>query len=239
MKFLYYLSAIGESNLDIKLNILKNNLIYIYENIKENFDIMINCYDDTIKVQELIDSFEFIKQKFIHKKKGRLVQLWKTNPYHKLIDNYDYILYIMDDIEINNLDINEMIKIKETYNISFLSPKVIGSTWDYMKNQDDNVLAFSNRVEIYCLIFNKQDFFKFIEINDIENTHTWGVDFMLGYYKIKSAIYYKFVVSHKLPTTTIRNNAMKEMNIYLRKRGFSNLEQITRKYPDFINKITF
>jgi hypothetical protein len=46
MRLLYYLSAIGTPRLDIKINILKNNLLHIYKNINSNFDIIINCYNE-------------------------------------------------------------------------------------------------------------------------------------------------------------------------------------------------
>ena len=59
-KFLYYLSAIGQNNLDIKLFLLKKNLIYIYNNINVKFDIMLNCYDDVSEIQDLLNSLDFL-----------------------------------------------------------------------------------------------------------------------------------------------------------------------------------
>jgi len=197
---------------------------------------MINCYDDDTEILTLLNTMPFLNKIMIHKKKGRLVELWKSNPYHELISSYDYILYIMDDILINDLDIREFIDIKNKYEISFLSPKVLDSTYEYMRKYD-NVLGFSKRIEIYCLLFNKDDFNKFMEINDIENPHTWGIDLLLGYFNIKSAIYYKFVVTHMLPSTTNGIQATYEMNKYLAKHGFSNAMQVLQFYPDVYSTI--
>jgi hypothetical protein len=236
--FLYYLSAIGEPNLEIKLNTLKINLNYLYNNIQDSFDIMINCYDsETNIIEQFCSQFGFLKNIIIHKKKGRLVELWKTNPYHCLIPNYDYILYIMDDIMISKLDMNEFISVKNKYNISFLSPQVVGSTWDYMRNQKDNVVAFANSAEIFCLLFNKDDFAKFMEINDVENTHTWGIDFLLGHFKIKTAIYYKFIVNHILPSKTDSEFARKEMDSYFRKHGFNDLQHVLNTFPTIYSSV--
>ena len=143
----------------------------------------------------------------------------------------------MDDVLINNLNISEFIEIKNKYEISFLSPKVIGGTWNYMRNHNDNILGFSNRVEIFCLLFNKDDFNKYMDINDIENPHTWGVDLLLGHFKIKSAIYYKFMVTHVLKSDTKRETALYEMNKYLMKHGFLHMGQIFDSYADVYSTI--
>ena len=243
-KFLYYLSAIGESNLDKKLEILKENLFYLHESFQTNFDIMLNCYDTNIsKIEDFLSSIHFLKNIIIHKKKGRLVELWKTNPHHHLISNYDYILYIMDDVLISNLNMNELIHIKKKYEISFLSPKVVGGSWEYMRNQNDNVLAFSNMIEFFCLLFDKNDFYKFMDIHDIENIHTWGVDLLLGHFGIKSAIYFKFYVTHMLVSTTADGTkendlAFGEMNKYIKKHGFSSHTEILEKYSNIYSTIT-
>jgi hypothetical protein len=235
--FLYYLAAFGENNIDEKINILKHNLFYLYNNIQKKFDIMLNCYDnDTVKIESFLCSIPFLMKIIIHKKKGRLVELWKTNPYHTLIHNYDYILYILDDVKITNLDISQMIHIKNTYSIEFLSPKVLGGTWDYMRNQSDNILAFANKMELFCLLLNESDFNKFMDINDIENTYTWGVDMLLGHFKIKSAVYFKFVVNHMLPSETHGGKAGHYMHQYLNKHGFSTMDELGKQYPLAIYK---
>jgi hypothetical protein len=147
--FIYYLAAIGSPFLDIKLDILKHNLIQIYNNIKISFDIILNCYDeDTSLIDNLLNSLTFLKSIIIYKKKGRLVELWNSNPHHSLLKNYKYILFILDDIKIENIDLLELIAIKKKYYINFLSPKVIGGTWDYMRKYENNTLAFANNIEI-------------------------------------------------------------------------------------------
>jgi hypothetical protein len=231
-KFLYYLAAIGEPNLETKLSILKKNLFILYKDIHQSFDIMINCYDaETIQIEEFLYSLPFLRHIIIHKQKGRLVELWKTNPYHNLISNYDYILYMLDDVLLSSWNMNKFIYIKNKYSIQFLSPKVLGGTWDYMRNQDDDVLAFANKMEIFCLLLNKDDFHIFMNIQDIENTYTWGVDLLLGHFKIKSAIYFQYSVNHMLTTTTNPEIAGKQMDRYILKYGFSSVKQIDQMYP--------
>ena len=84
MKFLYYLAAFGSPNFDSKLFFLKNNLEYIYNNIGEKFDIIVNSYD--IEKEEFIYNFlnnlDFINNKYIYSKKGHLSELWLNNIYN-------------------------------------------------------------------------------------------------------------------------------------------------------------
>lgn len=238
IKLLYYLAAIGDSHLDIKLDILRHNLYCIYYDIQEPFDIIINCYnEDSSYIEMMINNFSFIKNMFIHKKKGRLVELWKTNPYHDIIPSYDYVLYILDDVRIYKWSIKKLVEIKEKYSIEFLSPKVIGGTWDYMRNEADNTLAFVNNLELFCLLVDSKGFDKFMSINDIDNKHTWGVDYLLGYFNIKSAIYYKYEVHHMLPSGTNGGTAGHEMHIYLKKHGFNSVNEVNKKYPAIYKKI--
>jgi len=236
--FIYYLAAIGSPDLDVKLDILKNNLNQIYNNIKIPFDIMLNCYDnDSSQINTMLKSIPFISNIIIYKNKGRLVELWYSNPYHHLLQKYNYIFFILDDVKIDNMDILELIAVKKKYYINFLSPKVIGGTWDYMRLHDNNTLAFANNIEIFCLLFDYYDFTKFISINDVENSHTWGVDLLLGYYNIKSAIYYKYSVYHMLPSNTDGGIAGHQMHVYLNKRGFKSVAEVNARYKPIYKTI--
>lgn len=242
MKFLYYLAALGNPDFEIKLNILKNNLHYIFKDINQQFDILINCYDD-IDVASVINktNFHFLDNIHINYKKGKLIELWNDNPFHLYLSNYDYILFMLDDIEIENINIYELIKIKTQYNIEFISPRVEHSTWEYMNLYSGNKLGITNRVEIYCFLFNYENFIKFLSINDIDNPNTWGVDYIMAHYKIKTAIYYKFNVIHKLQSksNTVNNydQAIFDMDKFFKKNGYNSREDFLKKFPDDIIEV--
>lgn len=71
MKFLYYLGAIGQPNFNDKNNILLNNLLYIYSNINQDFDLMINTYQKDEYCLEIFyynrDNLPFLKNIYIYK----------------------------------------------------------------------------------------------------------------------------------------------------------------------------
>ena len=109
-----------------------------------------------------------------------MTELFLTNPYNNHIQNYDYIIFILDDVRILNIDLLDMIKIKKKHGIKLLSPKVIKSTHSFM-NEYEN-LTINNFLEIYFLLLNPKNFYKFISLYNVENKWMWGVDYMYSYY---------------------------------------------------------
>ena len=242
MKFLYYLAGVGNPDFETKIDILKNNLHCIFKDIEQNFDIFINCYDD-IEIENFINktNFPFLDNVYINYKAGKLIELWHDNPYHSYLSNYDYILFILDDIEIKKMNLYELIYIKNHYKIEFISPRVDNATWEYMNLYSGNKLAITNRLEIYCFLFDYKNFERFLSINDIENPNIWGVDYIMGHYKIKTAIYYKFDVVHKLQTknNTLNNydQAISDMDKFFKKHGYNSREDFLDKFPDDIIEV--
>ena len=207
MNILYYLPAIGCPNLPQKLETLDHNLTYIYKNINKNFDIIINCYSNADAILSFLKNFEFLDNVFPHEKEGVLTELWLTNPHNDVIKNYDYILFILDDVLIQNLDIRTMIEVKTTYKLQIISPKVINATYSWMQSYSG--LTLNNALEIFCLILTPDDFHLFASKNTIRNKWMWGVDFLFGYWNMNVGIYHKQSVLHTLPSMSNRGEAYK------------------------------
>jgi len=239
MKFLYYLPAIGKNDLEEKYNILIHNLEYIYNNINESFDLCINFYtiSDYIKVK--LRSLPFINNLYIYEKKGVLTELFLTNPNNSYISNYDYILFILDDVKIMNIDIKQMIKIKEKYHIDFLSSKILKSSHSFM-NDNPNDLTINNFLEVYLLLFTPIDFNKFCSIHTIKNKWMWGVDFLFGYYNIRVGILHKYIAEHVLQSNSNGSEARELMNEYLKTHTKYNCyDDIHKDFAAIIETINF
>lgn len=234
MKFIYYLAATGQPFFNIKNEILHKNLNYIYKNLNQKIDLMINTYqedEDCLEKYYGKNLCEFVDKVYIHKKKGILSELWYSNPYHELLIEYDYIFFILDDVEIENIDINELVNIKNKYSLDIISPKIINATWYHMKDMNKG-LALVNHLEIFCLLLNYENFKKFLSINTIENSNIWGVDLLFGFFNIKVGIYYKYSVIHKIiKSISDKSNAVHQMNLYIKKHGFNSVDDILKKYP--------
>lgn len=235
---IYYLAAFGSPNIDSKYNILCHNIHYIHDSIKTNFDLFVNLYDDT-SFETFINKrqFPFLNNIIIYRKKGILSELWIDNPYHNLLSKYENILFILDDVKIKKLNMDSLITIKNQYNIEFLSPAVRKATWPYMKPSKINSLLFTHRLEIFCFLLKYIDFIKFMNLNSIDNSNMWGVDYMMSHYKIKCAIYNDCVVEHMFKSASDHLTAINQMDIYFKNHGFNSREDFLLKYPNDIDCI--
>jgi len=201
MRFLYFLAAIGEcganGGLDFKLQILDHNLRYVYQKLRTKFDIVINCFNSYDIVYNFVRKYHFIGEIIGRNKDGHLVELWMMNPPNIYFSKYDYIFFILDDVQINNIDFYDLIRVKRAHRIEIISPKVLNSTHDFMSKYD-NVLTLNNCLEVYCLLMTYNDFIKYLSMNTCENKYIWGVDFLFGHYKIRVGVYNKYTVNHKI-----------------------------------------
>jgi len=112
MNLLYYLAAIGEENFSLKKKIFFKNIKKISTDINKKIDVIVNIYTKDQEFENDIKSSVYINKAFIYNKKGMLPELFLTNPYNNEIDNYDYVLFIVDDVSIKNGNINDIIDVK-------------------------------------------------------------------------------------------------------------------------------
>jgi hypothetical protein len=132
----------------------------------------------------------------------------------------------MDDVEINIMDINNMINIKNKYKIEIISPRVHGTGYEYMRSATDG-LGLTNFLELFFFIMTPIDFAKFSSVNTYENKYMWGVDLIYGHININTAVYYKSLVIHKFQNS---NNQSEKASICM-KEYLTKLYKLT---PDFI-----
>jgi hypothetical protein len=237
MKILYYLPAIGQPNLDVKQEILLHNLNYIYRNIKQNFSVCINLYSASESLTLAVKSLDFIDHVYVHEKIGGiLTELFLTNPYNDLVSEYEYVLFVLDDVKIIDIDIATMIEVKQKFQIEVLSPKILRSSHKFMNEHDG--LTLHNFLEIYLLLMNPANFNTFLNLYTIENKWMWGSDCLFGYYNIKAAVLNKYVAKHELSSKSPQSEAGTLCNDFLKKTTpFKSLEDIRSKYSPIYDTI--
>jgi hypothetical protein len=238
MKLLYYLPAIGNPNIEIKQKILLHNLLYIYRQINQSFDISIAFYDISVNIKMMLNNLPFIDKKYIYEKKGILTELLLTNPNNIYNNNYDYIIFTLDDVKILNMNIRKMIRVKRNYKIKIMSPVVLKSTHWYMRFKPSNMLTIHNQLEVYLLLLRPIDFKIFCSIHTIENKWMWGPDLLFGYYNISAGVLHSCAVEHKLPSYSDGNTASNLSVEYLRKHTkYLNYAQVNKDFSPIKNMI--
>ena len=99
-------------------------------------------------------------------------------------------------------------------------------------------LTLTNFLEVYLLLLEPKDLFKFFSIHSLENKYMWGVDFMFWYYKIKTGIINTYSANHELvPESNIKE--AEELSIkYLRKNTlgkYNKVQQIWSNIPAIVS----
>lgn len=241
MKILYYLAGIGGPNYDVKINILVNNINSLYDEIKEPIDMIINMYEYNEDLIKLIKENKKIGESYINLRKGVLVELWKKNGFNNLVKKYDYVLFIYDDVKIKKYSVKENIEKLKRLKLDILSPLVEKATHPFMKIGRKEEIKIMNSLEIYFILMKPETFYKYLDIQDIENKWTWGTDFLFGYYKIKCGINCNNIVLHNYPQKNREclGDAYRGMIKYLNKLGFKNLSEVIEKYPPLIKIIKY
>jgi hypothetical protein len=237
MKLLYYLPAFGKGNIDTKYNILLHNLEHLHNTTNESFDICINFYTICEDVKAKVTSLPFINNLYVYEKEGVLTELFLTNPNNEYISSYDYMLFILDDVQLIDFDIKKMIEVKEKYNIEILSPKIINSTYTFMYENTD--LTINNFLEVYLLLMKPNDFTRFCSMHTIENKWMWGADFLFGHYKIKTGILNNYVANHVLPSESNREEAYQNMCEYFSNHvnKYISLDDIRKDFQEIVEVI--
>ena len=241
MKILYYMSAIGEEHFSLKKKIFFNNVKKISTDINKKIDVIVNIYTEDQEFENDIKSSLYINKAFIYNKKGMLPELFLTNPYNNEIDNYDYVLFLVDDISIENGNINDIIDVKNKYNLDIISPSVMQATHAFMKPSQTNTLKIANAIEFYLYIVTPNILHKIFSYHSKENSLLWGYDFLLGHFNFKSGIYANYICKHHCrqcnDTKVINIKGHSLMIDFIKKYSFNSLDEITKQYPPIINTI--
>ena len=167
----------------------------------------------------MIKELKFIKKSYFHFKSGWLAEVFLDNPNNEKFYSYKYILFNMDDVEINYFPLDISVSLIKKYKSDCLSPLVLNATHNELFPQGINLV---NKVEIFCLFMFGNKFKKFLSMFEKQNPSFWGVDMMMGYKKFYPLICYEFTVNHKL-----RDDQATDRNIKKNGQGSAQVRRNT------------
>ena len=167
-KYLVYTSAGDRANLHYWLKGFDG------KECRRNFDLWVTYYgDEKSKYREISD--------FYNERKGckfanlsYLYQNWQT-----VLDNYQAIFVMDDDVIIDTYAINCLFEIREQYDLWLLQPAFHpnGKISHPITRRNQNCfMRYTNFIEVTCPLFRKDKLDTFMKIYDPVLTG-WGVDF--------------------------------------------------------------
>jgi hypothetical protein len=166
-----------------------------------NFDLILLVYEDNV---ELAKSFKQYTS-HVYLGKGEKWMLIKSfiQSNLDLIQNYKYIWFPDDDIEISPSDVNKLFEISKLHDLYLSQPAMVGYvSHEITKPVSDNLMRYTNFVEVLAPMFKLEVLLKLYDTFDL-NYSSWGYDYLwphlLGYPKDKIAIIDDIIMNHTRP----------------------------------------
>ena len=185
-KSLYVLiTGFGSPHYDEKVTIFQKNLEKIIEYPWKTVKFVVCQYNDIETHQFPTD---LIKARGIDidviYEKGIVGQFMKKWADPKIINQYDYILTLLDDVELINPDWDKLLQYTEEFEFDLLSPCLTLDSkfqYQYMRHEPNqpNSLKVSPCCEYFCLFANTQRFQKYWNALEDNNPWMWGLDLIL------------------------------------------------------------
>jgi hypothetical protein len=177
-----------------------NSLVKEWMKGDNNFDIVLLCYEN-------INDNKFFQNLTPHVfyGKGEKWHLIKSFAQENMdfIQQYQYIWCPDDDVSISTSKINELFLLAQSYDLWLCQPSMIGYiSHEITKPIKNNILRYTNFVEILAPLFNINSF---IKLKDTFNLiySGWGYDwlwpYLLGEPKDKVAIIDNIIMEHTKP----------------------------------------
>lgn len=150
----------------------------LWTNYNRNYDIWVVYYgDDDNRYNQYKN-----KVNKIWKRKGSKFQNFNyiyTNYYNELL-NYDRFFIVDDDIIIKTDDINKLFDISIKYNLFICQPAFLPESkisHHITKVRNNNILRYTNFVEVNTPVFSKEALIKFMKYYD-DILIGWGIDYL-------------------------------------------------------------
>lgn len=235
MKLFVLVTGFGNNHIEHKVQILKNNIKKILSKSKDvwtHITINIAVYEENyiLSINELLKDYIppniNINIEVIYKK-GIVGEFIYNIAIPNVVCNYDYIMLILDDVEIiEDIDWEYLLIIKENSQSDIISPSMSKTSLLENKNMFVNERNIYNakiipECEYFCYIMDKYTYIdKYYPLIDTNNPWMWGIDLILGLADIRVCLINSFVIHHYYKGESYFNfqrNPLDDMSLYLDK----------------------
>jgi hypothetical protein len=222
---LVIIPGFGKPELDIKMTILKNNMNKLITSMDfSSVRIHIFQYDTGFEMPIDIAMNPSVT---ITKESGILGQFLYKHVTPNYVNQYDYLLILLDDVEIVDVAWSEVIMMKKLlkYDVASCCLKEgFMSFWDFTKHlSDKNIWIREQSIcELFCYMMDAKSYEKYYQFIDIQNPWMWGMDLILqSKMNLQCAVFNKFIASHYIRGGHNNADARNQMKSYLDKYNTS------------------
>jgi hypothetical protein len=217
-KILLIIPGIGNPNFELKEKILYNNIKILEDTTDKKIDIKVFNYSNNVFSSDL----EIIKEPNI------IGQYLYNDLPPSVIDPYEYVVILLDDIEIvKGFNLDNIIHILKELSLDIISPSLTFNSeysWGFMleRNEYKDKLRIVNFCECFCYIMTKDAYNKYYNILDNETYWLWGIDMILYNLGFKLGIYNEYKIHHHFKSASYRKDLP---------NPFYEMENKFKKYP--------
>jgi hypothetical protein len=222
-KLLVVIPGFGKPELDLKIKILKENLKRLKSSSETTFSSIrfhIFQYDMEFDMPLDIVNDPMVT---ITKEVGILGQFLNKHVTPSYVNQYDYILILLDDVEIIDVSWSELIMMKKLlkYNItSCCLQEGVMSFWSFTKHlSDKNIwIREQSMCELFCYLMDSNTYEKYYQFIDYDNPWMWGMDMIIeSKMNLNCAVFNKFIANHYIRGGHTNSDASHDMKKYLTK----------------------
>lgn len=179
-----FVSGFGSPHIEEKIRILWNNMSNINRYKWSKIQYTICCYDNSDMTQfEKHSNITIIRDRLIV---GQYIQKYLVPGTEST--SYDYILCILDDIELqNDIDWGKIIHYSRYFQIDIISPSMtLDSKYQFIymlhdKNHSTNCIKITAALEYFCYFMTSESYNKYYpHVDGNRNPWMWGLDMVLN-----------------------------------------------------------
>ena len=204
MHILVFISGFGNPHKNHKLEILEHNLKILHQTKPSEaiIDVWIAQYDDSFLITDEYVSYISGKLTIYHRE-GFVGHFIRTIATPEKVKGYDYILCLMDDVELDpTVHLAEMIKIKETWNLNLVSPSMSRAgkaqfNYMFVVEEPNLYLRMTNACEYFCYLMDYDSYCHYHSYFHEDNPYMWGMDgILIKHMKLRAALVNTMTMTH-------------------------------------------
>ena len=226
-------TGFGEPNVEIKKQILVENITRIKTHAWSKLVIRVCVYDNT-SLEDIGKQHSELEAIYKPGIVGEYITMFAPPSY---VDSFDYILLILDDVLLQpNINFNKLIFRKKTLALDIVSPtKTLDSkfVYSYMltRPDDDFDIKITTMCEYFCFFMDAKAFTVYYNhIDSQNNPWMWGLDLLLHFaMKLRVGMMNDMHMKHFFERTCYEmhpeRNPFEGMNHVLNKYGIKSINE--------------